>query len=809
MVPAPSLQEVERSVQRPLYLRKVRLVPFPASNQTGAAEPQQAVLLQHGTTALPPNLTSWLDDKGLKLQVFDLSKNSQKQCKKLASWAKKASKQERPGSFLVVDLMALGAPSHDEPTSAAIELSTLRLHVAQALHPHHENLRWLSCTEMGVASLDANAGNEQDASEASSYPLLAGGATSGFVKGLAREWNVPCRVVDLSSEDLPESWLEQEWQDTSETLEVFYHQGQRHTALLQEEPAEDINPLAKVPKHRFAAQENPPVLVITGGGAGITARITEALARHLSFRALILGRTELPETSDLLPVEDKAKTRRMLRDRMAHDISPKELQAAFQRAEKQVRLHQQLKTYERLGVEWLYVPTDMNDTSSVRAAVEKALQKWGQVDAVIHGAGIDQSRDLANKTPDELQQVMSVKLQGLAHLQAALADQPVQTWMAFGSVSARFGNEGQVDYAAANEAMARWMLGSPLFSESLIIDYTAWDDTGMAASLATFMKERGVDMLPADTTSQHTAGLWLAGGQGEWVYSGRLPTPEDANNPLGRVQFRVPGREVEYAKELYTGRDVYLQDHRMGDTEIQPGVVSLAWMQRCAEELTFQQPCSLLRDISFGKAVKLFPNRPILMESTAHRVQPDVIQAGIASQRQRRGLTEHIHHATATFVLSDNASSEKELPTFSLKPSSKSAMDLSSVYETFFHGPTWQVLSQGWLNENEILVQLPNDTTALGQGLPGAQRPRAVGMELLLQGAGLWALRQRSDYVLPFAIQSLHIKVEPTLEEPLQARVRFVRQDKDVLYFDGILQSTKETLLVVQDLAMRVFPMPR
>lgn len=801
------MHEVEQAVQRPLYLRKVQLVSLPASEEQSLPWPEQAVLLQHGTTTLPAHLTTWLENKGLKLQVFDLSKGTEKQCKRLGSWAKKASKKSADHSLLVVDLMALSGSSKKDPATAAIEVSALRLEVAQTLHPYRDSLRWMSCTSMGASSYDASYASDDSVTESSSEALLLGGATSGFVKGLAREWQAPCRVVDSSDNALPEDWLDVEWQDSSETLEIVYHNGQRLAPLLKEDSSDESDGFEQ-DKSILVTQDKPPVLVITGGGAGITARITEALAQHLSFRALILGRTELPETSDLLPVEDKAKTRRMLRDRLAHDISPKELQAAFQKAEKQVRLHQQLKAFERMGVEWLYVPTDMNDKASVKAAVDKAVTRWGRVDGVIHGAGVDQSRDLTSKTVDELQFVMSVKLSGLAHLQAALAEQPVKTWMAFGSVSSRFGNEGQVDYAAANEAMVRWMMGSSLFQHPLVVDYTAWDDIGMAASLATFMKERGVDMLPASTTSQHTAGLWLAGGEGEWVYSGRLPTPNDKGNPLGKVLFRVPGREVEYSKDLYTGRDVYLQDHRMGDTEIQPGVVSLAWMQRCAEELTFQQPCRTIRDVSFGKAVKLFPNRPIRMESSANRLQDGTIQANIASQRQRRGLTEHIHHAAATFETGRNV--QPESSDFAWSPSAETAMDLSNVYETFFHGPTWQVLGEGWLKDNEIRVSLPQTMEKLGQGLPELQRYRAVGQELILQGAGLWSLQQRKEFVLPFAIKALHLLADPAPGEVMQAGVRFVRQDKDVLYFDGILWGAQQQVLQrLEDLAMRIFPMPK
>ena len=73
---------------------------------------------------------------------------------------------------------------------------------------------------------------------------------------------------------------------------------------------------------------------------------------------------------------------------------------------------------------------------------------------------------------------------------------PDAWFVSMGSVAGRFGNPGQVDYAAANEAMAQVCLVRP---RSLHVDWTAWADVGMAVrgGMDKLLGERGVEMLPA------------------------------------------------------------------------------------------------------------------------------------------------------------------------------------------------------------------------------------------------------------------------------------------------------------------------
>ena len=60
---------------------------------------------------------------------------------------------------------------------------------------------------------------------------------------------------------------------------------------------------------------------------------------------------------------------------------------------------------------------------------------------------------IVDKTDEQFQAVFDTKVDGLRSLLAATADDPLQLLCLFSSVAARTGNEGQADYAMANEIL--------------------------------------------------------------------------------------------------------------------------------------------------------------------------------------------------------------------------------------------------------------------------------------------------------------------------------------------------------------------
>ncbi len=73
---------------------------------------------------------------------------------------------------------------------------------------------------------------------------------------------------------------------------------------------------------------------------------------------------------------------------------------------------------EELGPlgECLFVPCDVVEEASVQQAVDRAVAKFGRIDAAFNGAGIDGDRAILTEcTPENWQRIMAVNLTGVWH----------------------------------------------------------------------------------------------------------------------------------------------------------------------------------------------------------------------------------------------------------------------------------------------------------------------------------------------------------------------------------------------------------
>lgn len=102
-----------------------------------------------------------------------------------------------------------------------------------------------------------------------------------------------------------------------------------------------------------------------------------------------------------------------------------------------------------------YIPCDIADAQSTEDAVHKARRQWGDLSLVVHAAGLESFGRLPGKTLDRTMRSIAVKLGGFINLYHATKDEPSLTaFVSFGSVSGRFGMDGQVDYTAAAAALS-------------------------------------------------------------------------------------------------------------------------------------------------------------------------------------------------------------------------------------------------------------------------------------------------------------------------------------------------------------------
>jgi len=214
----------------------------------------------------------------------------------------------------------------------------------------------------------------------------------------------------------------------------------------------------------------------------------------------LVGRTALPtgdEPADLAGAAD-AKALRAAILRGGHAQAPAEVEALVRRVQAAREVRATLTAIEAAGATPTYHQADVRDPEALAAVVAGVYERHGRLDGVLHGAGIIEDRFLRDKTPESYARVYETKVAGARALLGAVRDD-VGFVVLFGSVSGVFGNKGQVDYAAANDALdalAHGGAGGRLAGRVLSIDWGPWGGTGMVSDeLAREYARRGVGLI--------------------------------------------------------------------------------------------------------------------------------------------------------------------------------------------------------------------------------------------------------------------------------------------------------------------------
>jgi len=326
------------------------------------------------------------------------------------------------------------------------------------------------------------------------------GGVAGLVKTLAREWpGVRARVVDLDPRDA--AWrmahrLTAELLAADDRAEVGYHRGRRIS--LRAEPRE-LPP----PGGNFTLRPGEPVLV-TGGARGITAAVAADLAARWRPTLLLVGTSPLPpaeDAPDVAGLSEPAEVKARLLERLGRGVGPAELERAFQSLRRDREIRANLRVLRDAGSAVEYARVDVRDAGAMRDALGGWRDRFGPLAGFVHGAGVIQDKLLRDKTPESFDLVMGTKLGGALTLARLVEPDALKFAAFFSSVAGRFGNPGQADYAAANEALNKLALWLDRRWPGRVVSmiWGPWSGVGMVSDLEQHLGRRGLGMIaPAD-----------------------------------------------------------------------------------------------------------------------------------------------------------------------------------------------------------------------------------------------------------------------------------------------------------------------
>ncbi len=199
------------------------------------------------------------------------------------------------------------------------------------------------------------------------------------------------------------------------------------------------------------------VIVVSGGGRGVTAATIIELARASNASFALLGRSELvDEPNAARGAADDASLKRALLDAAVaagETLSPADLGRQVNQILAGREIRETIAGIERAGGQAIYLSVDITDDHAVTQALVEIRSSLGPITGIVHGAGVLADKLLADKTDEQFNRVFTTKVQGLRTLLTATADDSLKLLCFFSSVAARTGNTGQADYAMANEIL--------------------------------------------------------------------------------------------------------------------------------------------------------------------------------------------------------------------------------------------------------------------------------------------------------------------------------------------------------------------
>ncbi|WP_433236323.1 SDR family NAD(P)-dependent oxidoreductase [Actinomadura nitritigenes] len=346
--------------------------------------------------------------------------------------------------------------------------------------------------------------------------------------------------------------------------------------------------------------DSSDVLLVTGGGKGITAECALAVAADTGAALAILGRSDPAGDEELA-----ANLRRM--------------------AESGARVR-----YARADVT---VPTEVN------AAVAELTGTLGPITAVLHGAGRNDPGGLAALDMTAFRHALAPKADGLRAVLGAVDPDRLKLLVAFGSIIGRAGLRGEAHYAVANERLAdltRAFADRHPGCRTVCMEWSVWSGVGMGERLAVvegleregitaITPEQGVGVMRRLVADPDVPPVVVVSGRTGSVDTVRHDRPAvPMLRFVDRALIHYHGVELVGEARLNIGSDPYLADHSLDGDLLFPAVIGLEAMAQAGAAVTGRWDAPVFEQIEFLRPV-VVPRQG----DTTIRVAATVIDDGV------------------------------------------------------------------------------------------------------------------------------------------------------------------------------------
>jgi acyl transferase domain-containing protein/NAD(P)-dependent dehydrogenase (short-subunit alcohol dehydrogenase family)/acyl-CoA thioesterase FadM len=365
------------------------------------------------------------------------------------------------------------------------------------------------------------------------------------------------------------------------------------------------------------------VLLVTGGGKGITAECAMSFASETAAKLALIGRSPLPQSGE-----------------------NNELAITLQKLDS-------------AGIDYRYYAADVSDYAALATVVASIRRDLGPITGILHGAGNNSPGKVIEVSAAKAEAEIATKLRGAENLFKIFAAAPLKLFAVFTSIIGVTGMRHNAWYAYSNETVARLLEQyGQTHPKTAVISYAfgVWDEVGMGVKLGTVqhLAKMGINAISVqDGVSQFMRWIKLTPPSPEVIVTASnyglatwQPAQQEMPQPavgrfLGTVRQAEPGIERISRVILDSRHDLYLNDHNYRGSLLLPTVMGLEAMAQNSLALISNPDLEIVRieDIRLEQPIVVNPGRELILEIRTlakERLSPEaalVVEASIHTEQ--------------------------------------------------------------------------------------------------------------------------------------------------------------------------------
>jgi len=493
--------------------------------------------------------------------------------------------------------------------------------------------------------------------------------------------------------------------------------------------------------------------LVSGGGKGITAANTIALARAYQSRFTLLGRSELikAEPAWAHGLEDEPALKHAALNHFQAEgqkLTPKEIGREVKRILSSREIYETLESIDNVGGKAEYIQADITNLDDLRGKLSSVIQ---DITGLLHGAGALADKFIEAKEEVDFDLVYGVKVSGLRNLLDLIPPQQLNYLVLFSSVAGFYGNAGQADYSISNEVLnklAHHLKLSLPSCQVLSIGWGPWDGGMVTPQLKRILSRRNVPLISLDEGTKALLGLMDKPQQKpQHVIGNPLPFPvRKLSSDLRRHRI---------SRKLSLEGNPFLADHVIGGNAVLPTVCAVAWFINSCENLNPGYQFYAVTDYRVFKGIVFddqSPDEYYLELQELEKSADALILSGKISSELPNGKVRF--HYQAQVELRKTIPERPRISKMDL--SAESPIDGATLYDSnvLFHGPRFQGIqkvlniSASGLTTECLLPKLPVEE--MGQFPVNTFNPYLA--DIHLQSLLIWANSQIGSIGLPLQI---------------------------------------------------------